>query len=118
MSIEANQTQTVRVSGKGENKIRAISDAMSKIQKQILKNSKEVTLRIEPISVEVCSAKEISYTEKFLFFFFPRQRTSYEIELEIQVELLTIDAEVIPFTQNKEEAAGNGRIPFLSKLLH
>ena len=40
---------------------------------KVLKETTEVLIRIEPKEVTIRQAKEQVYTEKFLFFFFPRK---------------------------------------------
>ncbi|MDH6363215.1 uncharacterized protein (TIGR03578 family) [Enterococcus sp. PF1-24] len=116
MAIEEKKNKVVRVKGRAETKAAAISDGLTKIQKTILKeHPDQVILRIEPKSVEVLSAKEVCYTEKFLFFFMPRERISYEVELQVTTEMLMIQAEALAFEKSSEHEATSIRIPFTSK---
>ncbi len=58
-----------------------------------------VLLRIEPVNVDILKAVENKYTERFLFFFFPRQRISYEVELSVTVAVTEIKLADISFSQ-------------------
>lgn len=114
MANESKVLQTVTVSGKGDTKVAAISDALSKIQQTILKESQDVMLRIEPRSIEVLSALEKTRTEKFLFFFLPRTRTRFEVSLKVEIELLTMPVAAIVFKQEKDQQQ-EIHLPFISK---
>lgn len=91
--------QTVSVSGLAETKEGAIGKALAGIQKKVKEqvNSNCVIFRIEPLDMEVLSARESSYTERFLGLLFPRIRTQYKLELSVKVRLVFIDVEKIPF---------------------
>lgn len=80
MSVQKTIQQKVIVSGKGETKQHAFASALAEIQNKIMEQS-NVLLRIEPVNVDILKAVENKYTERFLFFFFPRQCISYEVEL-------------------------------------
>ncbi|GCF92278.1 hypothetical protein NRIC_01690 [Enterococcus florum] len=107
--------QSLIVEGKGESKTAAFSDALNKIQKQVLKGSQDVILRIEPKEVTVLSAEEQQYTERFLFFFMPRKRVDYAVKLKVEVELSTIQMNNVVFKQMDQSAPDSISFPFLSK---
>ncbi|MEZ9522997.1 DUF4312 family protein [Enterovibrio norvegicus] len=90
-------TTDVVVSGKGETKQQAFAAALSQIQPTLLKNNQKVLLRIEPLDVKVLEAEEKVRTEKFLFFFLPRERRQYCVKLEVTVSLTHIDVEQVDF---------------------
>ncbi len=115
MNTTEKKLQKIIVSGKGETKAAAFSDGLSQVQKKVLKETSDVILRIEPKSVAVLAAEEQRYTERFLFFFFPRERVDYEVKLEIEVELLMINMGDIPFKQVNQAAPDAVSVPFLSK---
>lgn len=98
MTVDENKVVEIVVKGEAEKKQHAFANALGKIQSAILKEQEQVFLRIEPVSVEVLSAIEHSYTEKFLFFFLPRTRTNYQVELKVAVKITYLDLEAIPFT--------------------
>ncbi|MGC6767387.1 DUF4312 family protein [Enterococcus sp. LJL128] len=115
MSATEKTTQIVKVSGKGENKAAAFASALSDVSKKILKESTDVLVRIEPIDIDILSAVEKNYTERFLFFFFPRKRTSYEVELNVEVEISKIAMADVPF-QIVDGTDPNGvAVPFTTK---
>lgn len=114
MSVQKTIQQKVVVSGKGDSKQHAFAAALGEIQKKLVKQS-EVLLRVEPMEVEVLMAVEKSYTERFLFFFFPRQRTSYEVELSVTVSITELDLAEIPFTRLDVEDPNGISLPFVTK---
>ena len=114
MSVQKTTQQKVIVSGKGETKQHAFASALAEIQNKLMASAK-VLLRIEPINVEVLKAVENKYTERFLFFFFPRQRISYEVELSITVAVTEIKLADISFSQQMTEDPNGIAIPFVTK---
>lgn len=74
-----------------------------------------VLLRIEPVNVDILKAVENKYTERFLFFFFPRQRISYEVELSVTVAVTEIKLADISFSQKMTEDPNGIAIPFVTK---
>ncbi|WP_031521654.1 DUF4312 family protein [Siccibacter colletis] len=90
-------TTTVRVSGKGESKARAFSDALSHVQRAMLKSSSQVLLRIEPQDVQVVHARETVRKEAFLFFFLRRERHIFSVELEVTVNVTAINPDKVDF---------------------
>ncbi len=101
---EQTSCLTIEVFGRGSSKQAAIAEALGSIQKKLMLKNTKVFLRVEPIEAKVKSAMEVHTKEKFLFFFFPRVRISYEVILEIDVRVTTIDPELIQFEeiQSKE----------------
>ena len=91
----------VTVQGKGDSKAKAFSDALSKVQQQVLRTSQKILLRIEPIDVRVLRAQESVRTETFLFFFLARERRNYSVELEITVSVTVIDTDKVDFIATK-----------------
>ena len=111
MSVQKTIQQKVIVSGKGETKQHAFASALAEIQNKIMEQS-NVLLRIEPVNVDILKAVENKYTERFLFFFFPRQRISYEVELSVTVAVKLAD---ISFSQQMTEDPNGIAIPFVTK---
>jgi len=97
MDATKRSTQTVIVSGKGNKKNEAFASALNDVSKKVLKETTEVLIRIEPKEVTIRQAKEQVYTEKFLFFFFPRKRVIYHVELAVEVEIQAIAVEEVDF---------------------
>ena len=67
---------------------------------KVLKETTEVLIRIEPKEVTIRRAKEQVYTEKFLFFFFPRKRVIYHVELAVEVEIKPLQSKKLIFNGN------------------
>lgn len=97
--MEKTSKQTVCVEGVGNTKEQAISIALGNIQKKILSEQKGMIIRIEPLHVEVIEAKELMYTERFLFIFFPRKRQKYKVVLDVDVNLFILEVDKIQFEQ-------------------
>ena len=97
--MKEQSVMKVRVAGKGETKNGALSAALSQVQPAVMKSTGNVLLRIEPMQVDVVSAQEMRTVEKFLFFFLPREKKIYSVELDITVSIIMIDPEKIPFSQ-------------------
>ncbi|WP_430509730.1 DUF4312 family protein [Gottfriedia solisilvae] len=89
--------QTVRIEGIGQSKEQAVSDALGNIQRKIMSEQKGMIIRIEPLHVEVVEAKELTYTEHFLFFFFPRKRQKFKVVLDVDVNLFLLNIDEIQF---------------------
>ncbi len=96
--MKQNQQQIVRVSGQGDSKQRAFANALSQVQKQVLKNSSNMMLRIEPLNIQIVSAIKNITTERFLFIFLPRKKAIYDITLDVAVDVCFVDLSHIEFT--------------------
>lgn len=97
--MKENFTTQVIVNGKGATRQQAFAAALSQVQSSLLKDNPLVMLRIEPLEVQVLKAEESVRVEKFLFFFLPRQRREYRVELEIKVQVTSLDVAKVAFTQ-------------------
>ncbi|MDR2225687.1 MAG: DUF4312 family protein [Providencia sp.] len=97
--MKKSSETTVRVTGQGDTKQKAIADALNSIQKTVLKNSTDIILRIEPKDVEVVSAHSHSRTEKFLFIFLPRKREHFRVVLDVSLDVTLLSVNEIPFTE-------------------
>lgn len=97
--MKENFTTRVIVNGKGTTRQQAFASALSQVQPTLLKDNQQVLLRIEPVDVQVLKAEESVRVEKFLFFFLPRQRREYRVQLEIKVQVTSLDVAKVTFTQ-------------------
>ncbi|SJZ83992.1 conserved hypothetical protein EF_0831/AHA_3912 [Pilibacter termitis] len=107
--------EKITVQGEGENKKAAFASALNKIQSKVLKESEDVILKIEPIDINILSAEKQVVHEKFLFFFFPRERVSYSVSLEIEVEITRFDAESVQYKEVSKAADDSIKIPLINK---
>jgi uncharacterized protein (TIGR03578 family) len=98
MNMKKQEQILVRVKGHSDSKQRTFSNALSQVQKEVLKNTNNILLRIEPIDIQVVSAIEKIVMERFLFIFLPRKKTFYEITLDVSVNVTFIDLNDIEFT--------------------
>ncbi|HHQ4922575.1 TPA: DUF4312 family protein [Aeromonas veronii] len=92
-------TTQVIVNGKGTTRQQAFASALSQVQPTLLKDNQQVLLRIEPVDVQELKAEESVRVEKFLFFFLPRQRREYRVQLEIKVQITSLDVAKVTFTK-------------------
>ena len=99
--MKENQQLTVRVQGTGNSRARAFAAALSSIQREILKSNNNMILRLEPLNVEVVSATEKITTEKFLFFFLPREKALCTVILDVTVDVCFVDMGKVSFTSIK-----------------
>ncbi|WP_416777082.1 DUF4312 family protein [Xenorhabdus budapestensis] len=90
---------SVRVSGVGDTKQKAVSDALNAVQRTVLKGTSHLILRIEPKDVAIIKATSTVTTDKFLFFFLPRQREHYSVVLDVFVNVTLLDIQAIHFSQ-------------------
>ncbi|WP_159564308.1 DUF4312 family protein [Budvicia diplopodorum] len=88
---------SVRVSGKGDTKQKAIADALNSVQRTVLKDTSNIILRIEPQDVEIVSASVKATTEKFLFVFLPRKRELYSVVLDVSLDVTLLNVQEIHF---------------------
>jgi uncharacterized protein (TIGR03578 family) len=115
MSVTVKSKQSIIVSGSGESKAAAFSDALSHVQKEILKQSPDVILRIEPNDITVLSAKEQTYMERFMFFFLPRKHKNYAVKLQVYLEIIKIDLQAIDFIHDETQPPNKIKLPFFTK---
>ena len=92
-------TTQVMVNGKGATRQQAFAAALGQVQSSLLKDNPRVMLRIEPLEVRVLKAEESVRVEKFLFFFLPRQRREFRVQLEIRVKVSSLDVDKVYFTR-------------------
>lgn len=86
-NIIYEKDKQVSVTGSAKDKKGAFANALNKIAKKVAASESDLIFKIEPKSFEVEHLKEISTKEHFLFFFFPRICTSYEVKLNALVHL-------------------------------
>lgn len=116
-NVTSKQQQVIRTTGTANEPDKAFSDALSQIQNKVIKHSKNVTLRIEPLDVSVVEAKKTVSTERFLFFFLPRVKEKYEVTLDIKIEVTVIEMETIQFETKQNQNLVDSPFHFLKKAI-
>ncbi|MDX7986072.1 DUF4312 family protein [Xenorhabdus sp. 12] len=91
---------SVRVSGSGDSRQKAIADALNSVQRTVLQGTSHIILRIEPKDISIVSAVCKVTTEKFLFFFLPRRREHYSVVLDVDVSVTSLDVQAISFEES------------------
>lgn len=112
------QLQEIIVAGSGKEKAHAFSHALQSIQGKLMKQSSDVFLQIEPVDVEILRAEQQETTERFLFFFLPRQKITYFVELKVKVSVKKISQEQMNFTLKKEDHFSGSWWQIISKKLN
>ena len=95
--MKEQYTTQVQVKGKGDSKEKAFANALGNVQNTVLKSTQNILLRIEPQDVKVLKAELSVKNEKFLFFFLPRERKTYSVELDITVSVTIINTDKVVF---------------------
>ncbi|ATM94276.1 putative cytoplasmic protein [Yersinia frederiksenii] len=95
--MKEQYTTQVQVKGKGDTKAKAFANALGNVQNTVLKSTQNILLRIEPQDVKVLKAELSVKNEKFLFFFLPRERKTYSVELDITVNVTIINTDKVVF---------------------
>ena len=95
--MKEQYTTQVQVKGKGDSKEKAFANALGNVQNTVLKSTQNIFLRIEPQDVKVLKAELSVKNEKFLFFFLPRERKTYSVELDITVSVTIINTDKVVF---------------------
>ncbi|CNI51694.1 MULTISPECIES: DUF4312 family protein [Yersinia] len=95
--MKEQYTTQVQVKGNGDTKAKAFANALGHVQNTVLKSTQNILLRIEPQDVKVLKAELSVKNEKFLFFFLPRERKTYSVELDITVSVTIINTDKVDF---------------------
>ncbi|MFE5324004.1 DUF4312 family protein [Paenibacillus sp. NPDC056579] len=95
--------RSIVVSGSAETKAMAFQQALTQMKKNIAKEIPDILLQIEPQNVEVLSATESTYRERFLGLLFPRTRTRYDITIRVDVKIRAVILSEVPFEQKSEQ---------------
>ncbi|MDX3767460.1 DUF4312 family protein [Streptomyces sp. NBC_01707] len=93
---------TVRVTGTGPTRERAFAAAMQQVRQEVGKQVDGVCYRVEPQSLEVASATEYRWTERFLGLLFARARRRFELNLLVRVRAGHLDLEGLDFIVREE----------------
>ncbi|MET9494072.1 DUF4312 family protein [Streptomyces sp. NPDC006552] len=93
---------TLRLSGSGPTREKAFATAIGQVQSAVGERTDGVSFRVEPLELDVVSAVEHRWTERFLGLFFPRTRRRYEITLRIEVQVASLDLDALDFTVREE----------------
>lgn len=107
--------QIIQVEGTGKEKNQAFANALNQIHNRVLKEKKDVIIRIEPLDIQVVKAEQEIFTERFLFFFLPRTRADYRVLLDVEVEITLIEMETIQFVEKRVTDPNALPLPFGKK---
>nr|WP_272922556.1 DUF4312 family protein [Streptomyces sp. SID5785] len=92
----------MRLSGSGPTREKAFATAIGQVQSEVARLTDGVNFRVEPLELDVVSAVEHRWTERFLGLLFPRTRQRFEITLSIQVQVASLDLDALDFTVREE----------------
>ena len=113
--VTVKKHQVIRVEGTGKEKNLAFANALNQIHNRVLKEKKDVIVRIEPLAIHIVKAEQETFTERFLFFFLPRTRVNYHVLLDVEVAITLVEMDTLHF-EEKAIADPNGLpLPFGKK---
>jgi uncharacterized protein (TIGR03578 family) len=113
--VTVKKRQVIRVEGTGKEKNLAFANALNQIHNRVLKEKKDVIVRIEPLDIQIVKAEQETFTERFLFFFLPRTRVNYRVLLDVEVAITLVEMDTLHF-EEKAIADPNGLpLPFGKK---
>ncbi|ADU51663.1 hypothetical protein Tmar_1554 [Thermaerobacter marianensis DSM 12885] len=75
------------LSGTGETTEEALNQILARLRRQVLQRVRGTVLFMAPVHVEVTRLDIRSYTERFLWLFWPRTRHRVDMEVQIDVEV-------------------------------
>lgn len=94
---------SMELHGTGETKEQAFNHIFAQIKPLMARTFPEkVIFQIEPKDIEIISATETVYTERFFGLLFPRQRTRYDITAMVTVHLRFIEINEISFEKRQD----------------
>ena len=82
-----NVTILCLVQGKGDTVEIALDQAFRQLRMECSKQVKGSIIAMNAIEVKVLEEKKHVKSEKFLYFLFPRERASFELKLEVTVDV-------------------------------
>ena len=82
-----NTTILCLVQGKGDTVEIALDQAFRQLRMECSKQVSGSIIAMNAVEVKVLEEKKHVKTEKFLYFLFPRERASYELRLEVTVDV-------------------------------
>ncbi|MFG7942245.1 DUF4312 family protein [Streptomyces cacaoi] len=94
--------QVLRLTGSGPSRHKAFADAMAQVQRAAGERAPGVCYRVEPVDLQVVSAVEHRWTERFLGLLFARTRSRFELTLRIEVRVAALDLDGLDFTLREE----------------
>lgn len=104
VSPAATETRhTLRPTGSGATREKAFAAAMQQVQQAVGERTSGVCFRVEPVRLEVASAVEHRWTERFLGLLFPRRRARFELTLRIEVRAMALDVDGLDFAVREEQ---------------
>ncbi|MFI5665086.1 DUF4312 family protein [Streptomyces sp. NPDC051684] len=93
---------TLRLTGSGPTRDKAFATAIGQVQAAVDKKTDGVCFRVEPLELDVVSAVEHRWTERFLGLLFPRTRQRFELTLRVEVQVASLDLESVDFAVREE----------------
>lgn len=79
--------KTLSITAEGKTKDESLSKAISILRKKIYSEVSGQILKMDPLSISIEKEENKQVTEKFLFLFAPREKSSYKITYKIKVKV-------------------------------
>lgn len=87
-------TQSIDAEGTGKSRAEALGNALSEMRKTANRDIDGTILKMEPQQVYLLSEAVDTETERFLFMFMPREKTTYTISYRFTVEIRYVPNEI------------------------
>lgn len=101
----------MELAGTGDTKEQAFNQIFGQIKAFIARTFPEkLIMQIEPKDLEIITATETTYTERFFGLLFPRERTRYDIKAAVTVRLRFLDMTEIAFAQRRDNLSPVQRV--------
>lgn len=93
----------MELTGTGDTKERAFNQVFGQIKAVVGRTFPEkLILQIEPKDIEIITATETAYTERFFGLLFPRERTRYDIKAAVTVRLRFFELAAVSFARQRD----------------
>lgn len=86
-----NTTMTIKLTAEGESYEQIMGKLFNQLRKQVYKQLNKSIIQMDTNAVYIESEEKSTTTEKFLFFFMPREKTNLTITANIEVVVKYID---------------------------
>lgn len=79
--------RSISITASGKTKDETLTKAIGILRKKIYGEVKGQILKMEPLSIVIEKEENHQFTEKFLFLFAPRDKTTFKVTYNIKVKI-------------------------------
>jgi hypothetical protein len=101
----------MELTGTGDTKEQAFNQVFGRIKSLVARTFPDkLIVQIEPRDIEIITATETAYTERFFGLLFPRERIRYDIKAAVTVRLRFFDLAEVAFEQRRDTVSPIRRV--------